>query len=154
MSQEKIKMPSSEGKSENGKQGCFDGFVPVQGDSTTGAGKGQEVGPVERILLSKAAIGQENAVTRREIANALGLQKDGERKVSKLLEKERQGRTICSCARGLFLPAEGLKGEMEVRRYLRKCEAIAKGTFMSLRAARLRQKVLDGQTSFEDQEEG
>ena len=151
MSQEKIKMPLSEGKSENGKP---QSIAAVRDDSTTGAGKGQEVGAIETILRSKGAVGEENAVTRREVADAFGLQKDGERKVSKLLEKERQGRTICSCARGLFLPAEGLKGEMEVRRYLRKCEAIATGTFRSLRAARLRQKVLDGQTTFEDQEEG
>ena len=148
------RMPSSEGKSENGKQGCFDGFVPVQGDSTTGAGKGQEVGAIETILRSKGAVGEENAVTRREVADALGLQKDGERKVSKLLEKERQTRVICSCKSGLFLPSEGLKGQLEIRAYRHKVERIARGCFMSLKGARLRQKVLDGQTSFEDQEEG
>ena len=152
MSQEKIKMPLSEGKSENGKP---QSIAAVRDDSTTGAGKGQEVGPVERILLSKAAIGQENAVTRREIAVALGLaQADGPRTVSKMLEKERQTRVICSCKSGLFLPSQGLKGELEIRAYRRKIEAVAKGCFMSLKGARLRQKVLDGQTSFEDQEEG
>jgi len=149
------RMPSSEGKSENGKQGCFDGFVPVQGDSTTGAGKGQEVGVVEAVLRSKNAVGQEHAVTRREIAVALGLaQADGPRTVSKMLEKERQTRVICSSKSGLFLPSQGLKGELEIRAYRRKVEGIARGCFMSLKGARLRQKVLDGQTSFEDQEEG
>ncbi len=143
MSQEKIKKPLPEGKSENGRPHIS---AEVQVDFTTGCQARQEVGAVEAVLLSMGAIGEEHAVTRRELAVALGLQKDGERKVSKLLEKERQTRVICSCKSGLFLPSEGLKGEMEVRRYLRKCEAICKGTFLSLRAARLRQKVLDGQT--------
>ena len=144
------RMPSSEGKSENGRPHIS---AEVQVDFTTGCQARQEVGAVEAVLLSMGAIGQEHAVTRREVAVALGLQKDGERKVSKLLEKERQTRVICSCKSGLFLPSEGLKGELEIRAYRRKVEAVAKGCFMSLKGARLRQKVLDGQTSFEDQDQ-
>ena len=150
----KKRVPLSEGKSENGKPHIS---AEVQVDFTTGCQARQEVviGQVEMVLRSKNAVGQEHAVTRREVAVALGLaQADGPRTVSKLLEKERQTRVICSCKSGLFLPSEGLKGQLEIRAYRHKVEGVAKGAFRSLKAARLRQKVLDGQTTFEDQEEG
>lgn len=140
----KKRLPLSEGKSENGRPHIS---AEVQVDSTTGAGKGQEVGPVEAVLMSMGAIGQEHSVTRKEVAIALGLaQADRARTVSKMLEKERQTRVICSCKSGLFLPSEGLKGQLEIRAYRHKVEGVAQGAFRSLKAARLRQKVLDGQT--------
>ena len=115
----------------------------------------QNIGVVEAALRSMGAVGQENAVTRAQLAKALGLEtKDGPRSVSKMLETERRTRIICGCAAGLFLPDEGLKGQAEIRAYIHKAEAMGRGIFRSLKGTRLHQKVVPGQTELNVGEKG
>lgn len=115
----------------------------------------QNIGLVEATLQSMGAVGRDNAVTRAQVARALGLpHKDGARAVSKMLELERRTRVICSCGSGLFIPDEGVKGRAEIHAYMHKVEGIAKGSFRSIRGARLHQKNVPGQTELDVDEKG
>ena len=94
-------------------------------------------GPIECVLRSLGAIGRDHAVTREQVARALGLSsQDGSRTVSKMLEKERAESVICSCGTGLFVPEESDKGDLEVIAYISEVSRKGAGSFKSIKGAR------------------
>lgn len=116
----------------------------------------REPGLVEAYLLALRVYGKRNAITRISVAGGLGFKpnKHGARKVSRLLEKEREaGALILSDGSGVYLPSRvPAEARREVEHYLRFQSAKAKSHFRSLRPARRFLKKLDGQTTFEDLE--
>lgn len=94
-------------------------------------------GPVEAALRALGAVGRCNAVTREQVARAIGLSsQDGSRTVSKLLEREREKAVICSSGSGLFVPEDSEKGDLEVVAYIAEVTRKGAGSFRSIRGAR------------------
>lgn len=94
-------------------------------------------GAVEAVLRAMGAIGRDNAVTREQVARAMGLDsQDGKRSVSKILEAERVDSVICSSGSGLFVPEDSEKGDLEVVAYIAEVTRKGAGSFRSIRGAR------------------
>ena len=94
-------------------------------------------GLIAGTLAALGAVGRRNAVTRTVVARVLGMgSRDGQRTVSKLLEDERSEGVICSCGRGLFIPADSAEGDMEVEAYIAEVSRKGAGSFKSIRGAK------------------
>lgn len=99
--------------------------------------KQQNKGLIAATLEAIGAVGRRNAVTRTVVARALGMgSRDGQRTVSKLLEDERSEGVICSCGRGIFIPADSAEGDREVAAYIAEVSRKGAGSFKSIRAAK------------------
>lgn len=94
-------------------------------------------GLIAGTLAALGAVGRRNAVTRTVVARALGMaSRDGQRIVSKLLEAERSEGVICSCGRGIFIPADSAEGDREVAAYIAEVSRKGAGSFKSIRGAK------------------
>ena len=123
-------------KPTGGTVGSMDkgNFSQIDCSSETGL---CQVGAVEAVLCALGAVGRDHAVTREQVARALGLSsQDGSRTVSKLLEKEREEGVICSSGSGLFLPEDSEKGDVEVMAYISQVSRKGAGSFRSIRGAK------------------
>lgn len=99
--------------------------------------KQQNKGLIAGTLAALGAVGRRNSAPRLTVARSLGMDgRDGERAISKLLEIERKDSVICSCGRGLFLPADSAEGDREVAAYIAEVSRKGAGSFKSIRGAK------------------
>ncbi len=111
----KKRVPLPEGKSENGRQVCFDAFEPAHRNCTTGGGNGQE-GRIAILLRKLGACCFEDRATTKEVCTVAGIKTP--RQLQQEIKEEREFSPICSDGKGgYWLPdPASVTGRTEIHR--------------------------------------
>ena len=118
-------------------------------DSVTEYSTGSESrqGRVERYLREHGHVGQEHALSREELVEALGYQTVRKFRLD-VAEERRNGGLILSTTRGrggYFIPGADEQGRQELSEFVQSCHNRAVNVFRIAKAARRALDVIDGQ---------
>ena len=120
---------------ETGQDGMATGKAHNSYSHSTSGGTGSQ-GQISAFLLK----GEENAVSGRELARMAAV---NQRKLRIMVDLERLKRPICASDRGYFLPDDGSKGIIELRKFLRRQDSRCAANRRVTRSARAALRALE-----------